>query len=73
MNALVNTQRKTALSVFSTSNGKKVPPCYHRLPTLTHKYHNKVTLIAALHAEKLAEAVLLYVLKITVLRSSLVS
>ena len=33
-------------------------------PTVTHKYHSKVTPIAALYAEKLAEAVLLYVFRI---------
>ena len=40
---------------------QKVSPCYHRLPTVTHKYYSKVTPIAALYAEKYAEALLLYV------------
>ena len=35
--------------------------CYHSFVTVTQSYHSKVTPISALHAEKIAEAVLLYV------------
>ena len=42
-----------------------VSPCYHTSLTVTQSYNSKVTLIGALHAEKIAEAVLLNVFRIS--------
>ena len=44
---------------------QKVSPCYYRRPTVTHKYQSKLTPIAVLHAEELAEADFLYVFRIS--------
>ena len=44
---------------------QQVSPCYQSFLTVTQSYHGKVTHIDALHAEKIAEAVLLYVLRIS--------
>ena len=44
---------------------QKVSPCYHNFLTVTQSYDSKVTPISALYAEKIAEAVLLYVFIIT--------
>ena len=44
---------------------QQVSPCYHSFLTVAQTYDSKVTPIGALHAEKIAEAVLLYVFRIT--------
>ena len=46
------------------SMGQQVSPCYHGFLTVTQSYHSKMTPIGALHAEKIAQVVLLYVLRI---------
>ena len=38
-------------------------PSYHTFLMVTPSYHSKVTPIGALHAEKIGEAVLLYVFR----------
>ena len=49
---------------FPHSNDKQKSPCCHNFLTGTQTYHSKVTPIDMLHAEKIAEAVLLYVFPI---------
>ena len=43
---------------------QQVSPCYHSFLAVTQRYNSKVTPIRELHAEKIAEAVLLYVFRI---------
>ena len=43
---------------------QQVSPCYHSFLTVTQSFHSKVTPIGVLYAEKIAEAVLLYVFRI---------
>ena len=52
---------KQLKTVFPASNGPMVSPCYFIFPTVTQIYYSKVTPIAALHPDKIAEAALLYV------------
>ena len=44
---------------------QQVLPCYHSFLIVTQNYDSKMTPIGALHAEKIAQAVLLYVFRIT--------
>ena len=44
---------------------QQVSPCYHSFMTISQSCHSKVTLINALQVEKIAEAVLLYVFRMT--------
>ena len=44
---------------------EQVSPYYHSFLTVTQSYDSKVTPVGALHAEKIAEATLLYVFRIT--------
>ena len=50
---------------------RQVSPCCPNFLTVTQSYHSKVTYVGALHAEKIAEAVLLYVFRIAFLASLL--
>ena len=44
---------------------QQVSPCYHSFLTVSESYDSKVTHSGAVQAEKIAEAVLFYVLRIT--------
>ena len=58
-NAIGSTKSKTAIAVFTASNGQQWSPFCHKFLTVTPSYHSKVTPIGALHAKKIAEPVLL--------------
>ena len=65
--------KQTASNIFSASNmDQQVSPSYHTFWMVTQSYHSKVTPIGGLHAEKLDEAVLLYVFRIAFPGSHLV-
>ena len=52
---------KKLLQLFSPHpTDQLVSPCYHIILTVAQTYHSKVTPIGSLTAEKIAEAVLLY-------------
>ena len=51
-----------SFSLHPTKQGES--PCCHILLTVLLSYHGKVTPIGALHAEKIAEAVFLYMFRI---------
>ena len=51
---------------------QQVSPSYHTFLLVTPSYHSKVTPIGVLHAEKIAEAVLLYVFRLAFPASLLV-
>ena len=50
---------------------QQMSPCYPSFLTVTESYDSKVTPIGALYAEKISEAVLLYVFRITIPASPL--
>ena len=52
---------------------QQVSPCYHNFLPVTYSYHIKGTPCYALHGEKIAEADLLYVLRIALPASLLAS
>jgi hypothetical protein len=55
VNAILNTQRKTASTVISPHPiDQQVSPCFNNFLTVTKSYHSKVTAIGALHTEKIA-------------------
>ena len=73
MNAILNTKKKTLSSGFFKHHiGQLLSPCYHSFLTVTQSYHSKMTHISELHAEKIPEAVLLYVFRIAFPASLLV-
>ena len=65
--------RKKLLQLFSPHPmDQQVSPCYYSCLTVSRSYHSKMTPISALHAEKIDDAVLLYVFRIAFPASLLV-
>ena len=59
---LFKINRGKLLKLFSPHPiDQEVSPCYQSFLTVTQNYHSKDTPIGALHAEQIAETVLLYV------------
>ena len=64
MNAILNTESKTASGVPPLAIDHQRSPCCDNFLAAAQSYRSKVIPFNALHAEKIAEAVLLYVFRI---------
>ena len=64
--AILNTSSKIASPISLPPINQQGSPSYHTFLMVTLSYNSKVTPVSTLYAEKIAEAVLLYVFRIKI-------